>query len=136
MDKAKKILEYIKSRSALNVTALANEAGMNTATLANALSKRVDRDLPQKWVEPLEAVLRRYGYDQDQLVNALRDLHDLQNDAPLEKYRKQWEQVMNRIGRLLDKHEAHCQTPDKCQMSYYHKIDNYYCSKCEKTGLT
>lgn len=28
-----------------------------------------------------------------------------------------------------------CQTPDKCQMSYYHQIGNYYCSKCEKTGL-
>lgn len=28
-----------------------------------------------------------------------------------------------------------CQTPDKCQMSYYHQIGDYYCSKCEKTGL-
>ena len=28
-----------------------------------------------------------------------------------------------------------CQTPDNCQMSYYHQIGDYYCSKCEKTGL-
>jgi len=29
-----------------------------------------------------------------------------------------------------------CQTPDSCQISYYQQIGNYYCSKCEKTGLT
>lgn len=28
-----------------------------------------------------------------------------------------------------------CQTPDACQSSYYHQIGDYYCSKCEKTGL-
>ena len=28
-----------------------------------------------------------------------------------------------------------CQTPDNCQMSYYHQIGDYYCSKCEKTSL-
>lgn len=28
-----------------------------------------------------------------------------------------------------------CQTPDNCQTSYYHQIGDYYCSKCEKTGL-
>jgi hypothetical protein len=28
-----------------------------------------------------------------------------------------------------------CQTPDNCQSSYYHQIDDYYCSKCGKTGL-
>jgi len=28
-----------------------------------------------------------------------------------------------------------CQTPDSCQTSYYQQIGDYYCSKCEKTGL-
>jgi len=28
-----------------------------------------------------------------------------------------------------------CQTPDNCQISYYHQIGDYYCSKCKKTGL-
>jgi len=76
------------------------------STLANALSERVDRDLPQKWVEPLEWVLRRYGYEQDQLESALRDLYEVQNDAPLEKYRKEWEEVMRRVEGLLDKHKT------------------------------
>lgn len=29
-----------------------------------------------------------------------------------------------------------CKKPESCQMSYYTQIDNYYCSMCDKTGLT
>jgi len=28
-----------------------------------------------------------------------------------------------------------CQTPKQCETSYYHQIGDYYCKKCNKTGL-
>ncbi len=40
-----------------------------------------------------------------------------------------------RLGDVVKPKGTFCQTPDKCQMSYYHQIGDYYCSKCEKTGL-
>lgn len=36
----------------------------------------------------------------------LRDLHDLQNGPPLEKYREEWEATMQKIGDFLEKHET------------------------------
>jgi hypothetical protein len=35
------------------------------------------------------------------------------------------------IGRS----EQSCKHPDSCAMGYYHQIGDYYCSKCQKTGL-
>ncbi len=37
------------------------------------------------------------------LLSLLRHLYDLQNDSPLEKYRKEWEQVMAEVAELLNK---------------------------------
>jgi len=135
MNKAEKILEYIRSRPALNVTALANEAGMDRATLASALSEKVKRDLPEKWVEPLEEVLRQYGYEQENLVNALRDLHDLQNGPPLERDRDEWEEVMKRVGRLLTRHDAQRVTAMKrCRLKRYNFQTKTKMSKENKTS--
>ena len=38
-------------------------------------------------------------------VRILNDLVDMQNDAPLETYRKEWEQTMKEAYDFLDKHE-------------------------------
>lgn len=35
----------------------------------------------------------------------LRDLHDLQNGPPLEKYREEWERTMREVGEFLEKYE-------------------------------
>ena len=36
---------------------------------------------------------------------------------------------------VMGQREQLCQDPDNCQMSYYSQINDYYCHKCEKTGL-
>lgn len=38
---------------------------------------------------------------QARLLRALRELYDQQNDAPLEKYRKQWAGAMARASQVL-----------------------------------
>ena len=38
-----------------------------------------------------------------ELLRLLRHLHDLQNGPPLEKYRDEWERVMNEVGELLNR---------------------------------
>ena len=38
-------------------------------------------------------------------------------------------------NNILKPKGTFCQTPDNCQTSYYQQIGDYYCSKCEKTGL-
>lgn len=40
-----------------------------------------------------------------ELTRALRNLHDEQNDAPLERHRKTWEEAMERAGEILKKYE-------------------------------
>lgn len=42
----------------------------------------------------------------DELVNALRGLHDEQNDAPLETRREQWKAALDESERVLAKYEA------------------------------
>jgi len=38
-------------------------------------------------------------------LDLLRTLADLQNDAPLEKWRDEWEQTMHKVYAFLDEHE-------------------------------
>ncbi len=38
-------------------------------------------------------------------LNLLRDLADLQNDAPLETERKEWEATMEKVYEFLDQYE-------------------------------
>lgn len=40
-----------------------------------------------------------------------------------------------RLHFVVGRSEQSCKHPDSCSMGYYHQIDNYYCSKCQKTGL-
>lgn len=48
-------------------------------------------------------------------VRLLRDLHDLQNGPPLEKYREEWEETMQQVGEFLEKHEFdHMQSGSGC----------------------
>ena len=44
-------------------------------------------------------------FNPEEAVSLLRDLHDLQNGAPLEKYMEEWEDVMVKIQDFLEKHE-------------------------------
>ena len=41
----------------------------------------------------------------DESLILLRDLHDLQNDAPLERHREEWEKTMKDVATFLEKHE-------------------------------
>ncbi len=40
-----------------------------------------------------------------------------------------------RLFNVVKPKGTFCQTTDNCQTSYYQQIGDYYCSKCEKTGL-
>ena len=35
----------------------------------------------------------------------------------------------------VERSEQSCKHPDSCAMGYYNQIGDYYCSKCQKTGL-
>ena len=39
--------------------------------------------------------------------------------------------VLSDVGQS----EQSCKHPNSCAMGYYHQIGDYYCSKCQKTGL-
>ena len=39
-------------------------------------------------------------------IKLLRDLADLQNGAPLEQHREEWEQTMEQVYAFLNKHES------------------------------
>ena len=41
-------------------------------------------------------------------IKLLRDLADLQNGAPLEQYRKEWEETMEQVYDFLDRWEGRC----------------------------
>lgn len=41
----------------------------------------------------------------DQAIKLLRDLADLQNGAPLEQHRSEWEQTMDEVYTFLNQHE-------------------------------
>ena len=43
----------------------------------------------------------------DKAVDLLAELRDLQNDAPLEKYREEWEKTMDEIWRFYDRNNLH-----------------------------
>ena len=43
----------------------------------------------------------------DKAVDLLAELRDLQNDAPLEKYRDEWEKTMDEIWRFYDRNNLH-----------------------------
>jgi hypothetical protein len=45
-------------------------------------------------------------YEFQEAIRLLRDLADLQNGAPLEQYRKQWEETMEDVYAFLGKWEA------------------------------
>jgi len=42
----------------------------------------------------------------DRAIKLLRDLADLQNGAPLEEYRKEWEETMEQVHDFLNKWES------------------------------
>lgn len=41
-------------------------------------------------------------------IKLLRDLADLQNGAPLEQYRKEWEETMEQVYDFLNRWEGQC----------------------------
>lgn len=49
---------------------------------------------------------RVHTFDPNEALRLLRDLHDLQNGPPLERYREEWEKVMKEIGEFLNQHET------------------------------
>jgi hypothetical protein len=44
-----------------------------------------------------------------QAIELLRDLADLQNGAPLERYREEWEKTIKDVYNFLEKHEGECE---------------------------
>lgn len=52
-----------------------------------------------------------------------------------------FERVAIELLKKITKHdvvgrsEQSCKHPDSCAMGYYHQIGDYYCSKCQNTGL-
>ena len=46
-----------------------------------------------------------------------------------------WLEEQLRIHDVVGRSEQSCKHPDSCAMGYYHQIGDYYCSKCQKTGL-
>ena len=44
--------------------------------------------------------------DKMEAIKLLRDLADLQNDAPLESHRKQWEETMEKVYAFLNESES------------------------------
>lgn len=45
------------------------------------------------------------------------------------------QQEVLRLSAVVGQSEQSCKHPDSCAMGYYHQIGDYYCSKCQKTGL-
>lgn len=41
----------------------------------------------------------------NEAIRLLNDLAELQNDAPLEQHRKDWEQTMNEVYKFLKEHQ-------------------------------
>ena len=74
------------------------------------------RDLIEEVEEvPSEPTRRRAGLTQRtsvsltpfaESIKLLRDLADLQNGAPLEQYRKEWEETMKQVYDFLDRWEG------------------------------
>ena len=66
---------------------------------------------------PSEPTRRRAGLTQragvsltpfGESIKLLRDLADLQNGAPLEQYRKEWEETMKQVYDFLNRWEGRC----------------------------
>ena len=73
------------------------------------------RDLVEE--VPSEPTRRRAGLTQrasvsltpfGESIKLLRDLADLQNGAPLEQYRKEWEETMKQVYDFLNRWEGRC----------------------------
>jgi hypothetical protein len=69
-----------------------------------------------------------------------RDLTLYQRSLAVEEWHKllnhvdEMEQALSLAG-VVGRSEQSCKHPDSCAMGYYHQIGDYYCSKCQKTGL-
>lgn len=61
--------------------------------------------LVAKWEE--SEVFRSIKGRLETSVKLLRDLTDLQNGAPLEQHRKEWEETMRQVYDFLNKAESH-----------------------------
>ena len=79
----------------------------------------VNWDSPYDLIEevPSEPTRRRAGLTQraggsltpfGESIKLLRDLADLQNGAPLEQYRKEWEETMKQVYDFLNRWEGRC----------------------------
>jgi hypothetical protein len=49
----------------------------------------------------------------DQAIKLLRDLADIQNGAPLEQHRAEWEQTMDEVYTFLNEHEPRNTPPNE-----------------------
>jgi hypothetical protein len=58
---------------------------------------------------------------------------DAIEEAMIEYHQQQVNSVD--LADAVGRSEQSCKHPDSCAMGYYHQIGDYYCSKCQKTGL-
>ena len=82
----------------------------------------------------------------DYKTELLEKLNDklYNHDLDMDGFGNGYEQALNEAIELVENLAIHdvvvpkgtlCQTPKQCETSYYHQIGDYYCRKCEKTGL-
>ena len=59
-----KIITWLEEHPAINKSEIERIVGMPKRTLHNAMlpPEKGGKSLPEKWIEPLEAVLSDYGY--------------------------------------------------------------------------
>ena len=64
---------------------------------------RYDQKLKRKQEQINKAI--KYEKVRKEALEHLRNLHDVQNDTPLEQWREEWEVIMHQVQDFLKKHE-------------------------------
>jgi len=120
--------EYLQSKGMImyNPSELINEfitlteAKNKLTAHCGALAAHVNKHVPFLSRDTLQKILIEY-YEKNELkvskkdaidnetfqlaLQLLRNLHDLQNGVPLERYKDEWETTMNEIDEFLGEHE-------------------------------
>lgn len=75
------------------------------AILKLSLEFQAENKSLKKYRESHLRTIAELQMEKEELIDALRDLYDEQNDAPIERHRARWETAMEKAGRTLKKYE-------------------------------
>lgn len=67
------------------------------------------RDLLETGMYPVDTYnenLLKWSNAVEELTEALRELHDVQNGPPTARYEAEWKEAMRKAGEALKKHES------------------------------